>query len=522
MQACKVGSSETHNLREKQLSYVVPEISYLNESVIHERIPEALARIEATYTEVTGQRMQPTASPLKEAVLVIREDTTMEQVEKFGELCRQELGITPIQFHIHRDEGHVDSATKEWKPNLHAHIVFDCTCREHRLVERPARSNGKEMKGKDGKPLSKIVDNYGKIVRLSKTDMSRLQDLAAIATGMERGVASDKEHLDAQRYKAQVIAKEVKALEQTYNEMQSANEELVKSNDLLKKSVEEQESTIEKQKSEISELRMQYDQVLEMVTNTYLDTKEQATVTLKEYDKVSGYADEPLKKDAEELRRDTLRDDSKVLAQRDVPAIYRMLSKLEGSLSKVIIGLSALLDRIKDEVHLQKVELGKIELQKSVKSAAKTVFDRVTDGLGISPKVRGLSKALEDSQAQMKDQTDSYREALTAKDRMIANLGSEKENMKEEIRCLSANGIRLERENQDLRSNNASLRATVSDRNLRLRNVLLFIFKHFQPELVEKLARIGLKDIVGKSSWDRAQEDHERNQKQEVRRGLKL
>ena len=37
-----------------------------------------------------------------------------------------------------------------------------------------------------------------------------------------------------------------------------------------------------------------------------------------------------------------------------------------------------------------------------------------------------------------------------------------------------------------------------------------------------KLVRIGLKDIVGKSSWDRAQEDHERNQRQEIRRGLKL
>jgi hypothetical protein len=67
-----------------------------------------------------------------------------------------------------------------------------------------------------------------------------------------------------------------------------------------------------------------------------------------------------------------------------------------------------------------------------------------------------------------------------------------------------------------------SLRATVSDRNLRLQKVLAFIFKHFQPELVEKLARIGLKDIIGKSNWERAQEDHERSQSQEIRRGLKL
>ena len=218
MQACKVGSSETHNLRGKQLSYVVPEMSHLNESVIHEHIPDALARIEAKYTEVTGQRMQPTATPLKEAVLVIRDDTTIEQVEKFGELCRQELGISPIQFHIHRDEGHYDSATKEWKPNLHAHIVFDCTCREHRLVERPAKFS-KEMKSKNGKPPTKLIDNYGKIVRLSKADMSRMQDLASIATGMERGVPSDKVHLDAQRYKAQVIAEEVKALEQACDDL---------------------------------------------------------------------------------------------------------------------------------------------------------------------------------------------------------------------------------------------------------------------------------------------------------------
>ena len=49
--------------------------------------------------------------------------------------------------------------------------------------------------------------------------MSRMQDLASIATGMERGVASDKVHLDAQRYKAQVIAEEVKALEQTRDDL---------------------------------------------------------------------------------------------------------------------------------------------------------------------------------------------------------------------------------------------------------------------------------------------------------------
>ena len=39
--------------------------------------------------------------------------------------------------------------------------------------------------------------------------MSRMQDLAAIATGMDRGVASNKTHPDAQIYKTPAIAENV-------------------------------------------------------------------------------------------------------------------------------------------------------------------------------------------------------------------------------------------------------------------------------------------------------------------------
>lgn len=86
----------------------------------------------------------------------------MLQVEAFGELCRQELGITPFQYYIHRDEGHYDTKTGEWKPNYHAHILFDITSQEHKIVERTVKKNGKNVKGPDGKPLKKKVDSYGK------------------------------------------------------------------------------------------------------------------------------------------------------------------------------------------------------------------------------------------------------------------------------------------------------------------------------------------------------------------------
>ena len=358
MQACKVGPSETHNLREKQLSYVVPEMSHLNESVIHEHIPEALARIEAKYTEVTGQKMQPTATPLKEAVLVIREDTTMEQVEKFGELCRQELGITPIQFHIHRDEGHYDSATKEWKPNLHAHIVFDCTCREHRLVERPAKFS-KEMKSKNGKPPTKLIDNYGKIVRLSKADMSRMQDLASIATGMERGVASDKVHLDAQRYKAQVIAEEVKVLEQT--------------RDNLGHTVESLEGDIAAKEKEMKRI-----DILSSVKKTITSVFDKAADGIGVSDRVKALEQQV----ADGLARlDAVKKDSYTKAE-----VSRMLKEKDNLLQRYKTTADQTLNSMQKEINHLKSENRR--LLTSIYDAAKTLLTRFTsEAISIFEKV---------------------------------------------------------------------------------------------------------------------------------------
>ena len=40
------------------------------------------------------------STPLKEGVVVIKEDTTMEQLRKFCEVCKQRWGITALQVFI--------------------------------------------------------------------------------------------------------------------------------------------------------------------------------------------------------------------------------------------------------------------------------------------------------------------------------------------------------------------------------------------------------------------------------------
>ena len=547
IQACKTASSEIHNLREKDLSYVRDELSHLNESVIYERITPALSRIEDTYTKATGQKMQPSASPLKEAVLVIREDTTMEDVKHFGELCQKEFGITPIQYHIHKDEGHYDSITNEWKPNLHAHIVFDFTCYEHRMVEKTAKSNGKTIKNESGNPEKKMVDNYGKSIKLSKSDMSRMQDLAAIATGMERGVASNKIHLDAQRYKAQAIAEDIKELQLLHTEVKEENHRLSESNEALTASINMQSAIIEKQKSEITALQSQYDVIANLVTETYIETKEKAIITLNEYDKVVNYADEQLKTDATDLRNAICEDDSSILIERNVPIMYLLISKLEDAITKVIRGLYNLLDRVKEDVSLSKAELEKIELQKSIKTTAKAVFDRVTDSLGISPRVRSLSKAFDESQAQIKDmdaqmkeqeelhksqliyQQETFKcenekqlETIASKDETIAILCRQNTRLDKEMGELVDDYNRIKAKAERLEKERDGFRTLVESKNHCIRETYFILFDNIEPRSLEKLGDLGLRQLIGKESWEKLKHLDDISMSQSIKKGPRL
>ena len=547
IQACKTASSEIHNLREKDLPYVRDELSHLNESVIYERITPALSRIEDTYTKATGQKMQPSASPLKEAVLVIKEDTTMEDVKHFGELCQKEFGITPIQYHIHKDEGHYDSITNEWKPNLHAHIVFDFTCYEHRMVEKTAKSNGKTIKNESGNPEKKMVDNYGKSIKLSKSDMSHMQDLAAIATGMERGVASNKIHLDAQRYKAQAIAEDIKELQLLHTEVKEENQRLSESNEALTASINMQSAIIEKQKSEITALQSQYDIIADLVTDTYIETKEKAIITINEYDKVVNYADEQLKTDATDLRNAICEDDSSILVERNVPIMYLLISKLEDAITKVIRGLYNLLARVKEDVSLSKAELEKIELQKSIKTTAKAVFDRVTDSLGISPRVRSLSKAFDESQAQIKDmdaqmkeqeelhksqliyQQETFKcenekqlETIASKDETIAILCRQNTRLDKEMGELVDDYNRIKAKAERLEKERDGFRTLVESKNHCIRETYFILFDNIEPRSLEKLGDLGLRQLIGKESWEKLKHLDDISMSQSIKKGPRL
>ena len=209
---CNTKSSEAHNRRTAEYMrnigeskiYIVPELSADNEQWINPdfgnpNLQTHYDNIKRMVKEKTGRAMQEKererkgkngiiikvagCSPIREGVVLIKPDTTLADVKKFSEECQRRWGITPLQIFLHKDEGHwlngqPDAEDKEsfqvgekwFKPNYHAHIVFDW-----------------------------MNHDTGKSQKLNDDDMMQMQTLASDILSMQRGptkAETGKEHLE--------------------------------------------------------------------------------------------------------------------------------------------------------------------------------------------------------------------------------------------------------------------------------------------------------------------------------------
>ncbi len=160
VEACNIGSSERHNLRSKELDYIRPELTHRNEQWVECSIAEVHRDITEKYKEATGQGLQKKATPIREGVIVISEETTIQQLQDLAEKLEERFGVHAFQIYTHKDEGANvwDGKEEAWKPNYHAHMIFDWT---------------------DG--------HTGKTVKLNRHDMAEMQTITAECLNMERG-----------------------------------------------------------------------------------------------------------------------------------------------------------------------------------------------------------------------------------------------------------------------------------------------------------------------------------------------
>lgn len=177
------GGSEEHNKRTKKLDYVHHELSSQNDYWQSDTQEARLAFVTQNAKAKTGRKMQAKATPIREAVVVIREDTTMDDLKKLAKRFNDRFGIDVFQIAIHKDEGYKKSKDGI-KLNLHAHLVADWTDHES-----------------------------GKSLKLNRNDMAEMQTICAEVLGMERGKSSEKQHLSAIQYKIAAEEQRAEAIE---------------------------------------------------------------------------------------------------------------------------------------------------------------------------------------------------------------------------------------------------------------------------------------------------------------------
>lgn len=207
IEPCKIGSSEQHNQRLKHLDYVRPDLSHQNERWVGVAdLPAHLDNLKTLVKDKTGRSMQAKATPIREGVIVIKQDTTIAQLRGLADAIEQRWGIKTLQIYTHKDEGHTDS-DGSWKPNLHAHIVFDW-----------------------------VNHDTGKSIKLSKQDMAEMQTMVADCLEMVRGESSDLTHLGAIQYKTQAEEQRLRTLkEKTMKEEQAREQAQAKAKEVEQK-----------------------------------------------------------------------------------------------------------------------------------------------------------------------------------------------------------------------------------------------------------------------------------------------
>ena len=315
---CNISSSEAHNLRTPEYMrnigeskiYLIPQLVADNEHWINPCLGDYdlqthYEKIKQMVKTKTGRAMQEKererktksgkiikvtgCSPIREGVLLIKPETTLEDVRRFGEECQQRWSITPLQIFLHKDEGHwlggepapddkesFQIGGKWFKPNYHAHIVFDW-----------------------------MDHDTGKSRKLNDDDMMQMQTLASEILSMERGQSkteTGKEHLErndfiiekqkaelqrmdaAKRHKEEQINLAEQELKQVKSEIRTDKlkktattaataitsgvaslfgsgklKELERANEKLQDEVSKRNTNIEKLQSQVQQMQKQHD-----------------------------------------------------------------------------------------------------------------------------------------------------------------------------------------------------------------------------------------------------------------------
>lgn len=358
------GSAYTHQKpehRAEKLKYVHKDRIHLNESWHKEYQanghPKTL-RNYLNYTKrevkkLTKRSMQKKAEDkvIGEAVVVIDENTKMEELQTLGAEMEKEFGWTCVQIHIHKDEGYLgpraeDMKHREGKYNLHAHMFFITT----------------DLK-------------TGKSWKIKKGDGSVMQDITSRVLKMERGVRKTKQKKTVPET-PNVVEFKFREIERTKKELNEKKESLERQVGELERSKETAENLLKELNDNLNSTNSELDDVK--------DEKEKELNALdsakKELEGVKGER-EGVRKDMNELKAGF----EKALNSFTKPKIDEFVGKHTKKILKGLGGSKVNWEGVLNDYsqsassYIAKLEAEKRELDKVVKQKDQTIQEKVKE-----------------------------------------------------------------------------------------------------------------------------------------------
>lgn len=291
------GFSHNDRSEKKQPEYFLP-VEFRKENEFDRNGIEAqklldtyIKEAKENYKKETGQKFQGRVLNF-EAVVNLNQNHTMEDLKKLNENIEKEFGFRAVQTAIHRDEGHI----KDGRPiyNYHAHIVF-CNL------------------DKNGKTLLK---------NMTKSDLSKLQDLVSDNLQMERGKPAKE---TGAKHKHHTVYRAEKEKEHLENENKELKQELAKTKDL-----QEINKQLREELKEMGALRADYAQ-LEQLNKELKEQVKSKTLTIEELNNIiNEYKQEKAPKTNEIVL------DDKSIPEKEKEVLKKFTSDLTISMQKEI------------------------------------------------------------------------------------------------------------------------------------------------------------------------------------------
>lgn len=287
---CNIAQSERHNKRDadyikslnpakiyvrvdltrNNISYVSPEMKgstlqqhydYIRD-MVKLKTKRAMQEKDVEYTDKNGKvRVRKGCSPIRESVVNIKDETTLDDLLRYARMVESRWGIKAIQIHLHKDEGHYENPDdkQSWKPNYHAHIIWDW-----------------------------MNHQTGKSMKLDAQDMSEMQDMVAEALDMERGQRKSDtghDHLDRNDFILQKQENEKKRLESEKRKILEEKDEAEAQAIIAMEEQDEAEKKAKEAKSELSKIESDTDKQRQELFSLKesLNWKEQVLAALTSY-----------------------------------------------------------------------------------------------------------------------------------------------------------------------------------------------------------------------------------------------